>query len=139
MLSKNTMVKALAGDAVKRLFTDVCTVYSAEKKQGADGQTVFRREVLYENLPCRISFESINYARVGGAMERTRFPRKNLIPAAEISTVVRLFYAADVDIPEGAEVVVERCGELLNYRAAGASAVYSSHREVLLQAAEKFV
>lgn len=139
MLSQNSLVRRAVCAAARLLFTDVCTVYSVVKSTCESGATVFEREVLLENIPCRISFESIGCARVDGAMERTRFPRKNLIPAAEISSVVRLFCAAEYDIPEGAEVYVLHGGELLKYRAAGCSAVYSSHREVLLQAADKFV
>lgn len=131
MLSENKMVL----NAVKRLFTDVCTVYVFD---GADGGSNSGR-VLFEKIPCRISYDSIDFAKVNGSMERTRFTRKNLIPAAEISSVIRLFVAPEYAIPAGSEVRVFHGGKERVFRASGYPAVYGSHCEVLMVPAEKFV
>lgn len=139
MLSENSMVRRAFAAAVKRLFVDVCSVYVAEKNVGAGGKVDFARRVLFENLPCRISFDSIGFAKSSGAMQRSRFTRKNLIPAAEISSAVRLFVEPQYDFPEGSEVRVLHEGEELVFRASGYAAVYSSHREIVLSSAERFV
>lgn len=139
MLSKNSMVSAAVPAAVKLLFTDVCTVFVNEKIEGAGGAARFSRRVLFENIPCRVSFDSISSAKSNGSMERTRFTRKNLIPAAEISSAVRLFVEAEYDIPPGSEIHVLRRGGLLRFCASGYAAVYSSHREIMVVPVEKFV
>lgn len=139
MLSKNQVVTGAFTAAVNRLFKDVCTVYVVEKSTGEDGGTVFSKRVLFENIPCRISFDSIGHAKTNGGMERTRFTRKNLIPADEISSEVRLFVEPQFDIPEGSEVYVLHGGEPLKFRAAGYAAAYLSHREIVVVPVEKFV
>lgn len=139
MLSKNKMVKNAFLGAVKRLYEDVCTVYVIEKSEGRDGSSEFSRRVLFEEIPCRISYDSIGYAKQKGSTERTRFTRKNLIPAAEISCVVRLFVEPQFCIPAGSEICVFREFGCEYFRASGEAAVYSSHREIILIPAEKFV
>ncbi len=139
MLSENSLVNRAFHAAVKRLFKDVCTVYIVKKSLGGNGGTAFSKRVLFENIPCRISFDSIGYAKLNGSMERTRFTRKNLIPAAEISSAVRLFVEPQFDIPEGSDVYVLHDGVPLKFRASGYSATYYSHREIVVVPFEKFV
>lgn len=133
------MVKNAFRGAVKRLFDDVCTVYAIEKAEDKNGASEFSRRVLFEKIPCRISYDSIGFAKQKGSTERTRFTRKNLIPAAEISSVIRLFVEPQFNIPAGSEICVFRDGGCEYFRASGEAAVYSSHREILLIPAEKFV
>ena len=126
VLSENKMVR----NAVKRLYEDVCTVYNADD----DGNW----KIAAENIPCRISYDSINYAKQNGSMERSRFTRKNLIPALEISAVVRLFFDAEILISAGSRICVIHGNSPLYFRAAGYSAAYTSHNEVLIVPIERF-
>lgn len=127
MLSENKMVR----NAVKRLYEDVCTVYNVDE----DGNW----KKVCENIPCRISYDSINYAKQNGSMERSKFTRKNLIPALEISAVVRLIFDAEISISAGSRICVIHGNSPLYFRAAGYSARYTSHSEVLIVPMEKFV
>lgn len=127
MLSKNKMVS----NALKRLHKDVCTIYTI------DAENNWRP--IFENIPCRISYDSIDHAKQNGSMERSRFTRKNLIPALEISAVIRLFLDAEYDVPPGSRIRVIRNDKPHYFRAAGYGASYASHREVLIIPSEKFV
>ena len=127
MLSKNKMVS----NALGRLYKDVCTVYTIDEENNW--------RPVFENIPCRISYDSIGYAKQNGSMERSRFTRKNLIPAMEISAVIRLFLGAEYNIPAGSRICVTHNEIPLYFRAAGYSASYTSHSEVLIVPAEKFV
>lgn len=118
-------------NAVKRLYKDVCTVYNI------DSENNWRP--VFENIPCRISYDSINYAKQNGSMERSRFTRKNLIPAMEISAVIRLFLDSEYYVAPGSRICVIHNDKLLYFRAAGYTSNYSSHNEVLIVPAEKFV
>lgn len=127
MLSKNKMVRG----ALRGLHKDVCTIYTVDAENDW--------KPLYENIPCRISYDSISQAKQNGSMERSRFTRKNLIPAMEISAVIRLFLEAEYDVPAGSRICVIHNEKPLYFRAAGYSAGYSNHKEILIVPAEKFV
>lgn len=121
----------MVGNALKRLHKDVCTVYRV------DGDNNWRP--IFERIPCRISYDSIDRAKQNGSMERSRFTRKNLIPAMEISAVIRLFLDSEYYVAPGSRICVIHNDKLLYFRAAGYTSNYSSHNEVLIVPAEKFV
>lgn len=124
--------------ACEALFDCECRVVVREKYKAADGSVQFKKEVLYEGLPCRISYESVNPSKKSSRLERLSFTRKNDTLAAEILATVKLFVSADADIPPGSEIVVMKEGRELCFVSSGIAAVYPGHKEIMMAAREEF-
>lgn len=120
MLSENTVVRVRK--ALEGLYTDVCDV--VERRDYVDPKTKITRKnqevKVYENLPCRISFETVKAA-------------SETESASNVEQSVKLFVSPDVDIKSGSKVIVNRGGNIVEYSASGEPAVYSSHKEILLK------
>lgn len=127
-----------ARKAVESLFDCVCRVIIRKKSKAADGSVRFEDEILYEGLPCRISYESVGSAKKSSRLERPNSTRKNDTLAAEISAYIRLFVSPDADIPPGSDVVVSRAGKEFRFVAAGIAAVYPGHKEIVMTSREEF-
>ena len=124
--------------ACEALFDCGCRVIVQKKHKAADGSTKFKDEVLYEGLPCRISYEQLSPAKKSSRLERLSFTRKNDTLAAEISAAVKLFVSADADIPPGSKIVVYKEGKELCFVCSGIAAVYPSHREIIMVSQEEY-
>lgn len=116
----------------RSLFDCVCRVIVKKKRRAEDGSVRFEDEVLYDGIPCRISYEAISPAKKSSRQERINFTRKNDTLAAEISANVKLFVPADADIPPGSTVAVSKAGKELYFVCSGVAAVYSGHREIVM-------
>ncbi len=129
---------AKAHKFTRPLFDCVCRVIVKKKHRAEDGSARLEDEVLYDGIPCRISYEAISPAKKSSRQERINFTRKNDTLAAEISATVKLFVSADADIPPGSEVIVSKAGKELYFVCSGAAAVYSGHREIVMIPREEF-
>ena len=88
------------------LRSDFCDVYERGAFSKADGSTGFRREQIYKDLPCRISFGK---------------------------TGVKLFLGNEYVINAGSVIVVRRKNFTETYRNSSPPAVYSEHQEIWLE------
>ncbi len=108
------------GAAVKSLWRSSCTVktrtVATDEKTGreTDGE-----EVIFENIPCRISFESANVLSQSDAA----YPK---------TQTITLFTDRETDIPPGSKITVTHNGVTESYEMSGVPAVYSTHRETPL-------
>ena len=125
MLSENSLVK-IAGIARKKrqmAYTGVCEVreyvYSVDAKTGIT-RPQGAEKVVYEVLPCRLSFERVS------AAQGTEL-------GAAIAQRVKLFCAPDVTIKPGSKITVTQNGVTTEYTASGPPAVYLTHQEVMLE------
>lgn len=124
--------------AAEGLYDCVCEVTAQRKIKAADGSVRFEDEILYGELPCRISYLTIGAAKKNGRQEQRNSMRKNDILAEEISAVVKLFYSPYAEIPPGSKVCVTKAGKRYFFVSAGIAAVFPSHRETVLKAREEF-
>ena len=114
-----------AGAALKRLWTDRCTVTIRQERQNpVNKQTEFVDIIFLTDEPCRISFESISATSPDNG-------------TAIVSQAVKLFLRSDVDIPPGATIVVTRQGHTETYVSSGQPAIYPSHQEIALKLKEE--
>lgn len=127
-----------AHKAAESLYDYVCRVIVRKKVKAADGSFRFEDKVLYEGLPCRISYESVSSAKRSSRLERLNFTRKNDTLAAEISATVRLFVSPDADIPPGSKVVVSGVDKEFCFVSSGIAAVYPGHKEIVLISSEEY-
>jgi hypothetical protein len=112
-------------ESIEKLYDMTCTISAKTKTTLETGETVFTDSVLYENVPCRISFSSF----ANGIKDRVK---------TAPSGSVKLFTSTEYDIPDGARVVVTFQGRTFKYRYAGVSAVYRFHQEVNLELDKDF-
>ncbi|MBR6400051.1 MAG: hypothetical protein IKS17_02350 [Firmicutes bacterium] len=110
---------------LETLYEDTCDIYGYEDIV-EDGVNKGQQEtLLYEAQPCRVSFSTIKNA-------------EQYDTAAETEQTVKLFISPDVQVKEGCRIVIERDGEVLNYRHSGKAAVYPTHREIMLVLEERW-
>jgi len=108
--------------ALEWMWKDRCTVYVQEEHTDPDTNlTDFRETPLFEDLPCKLSFESLTAASEGHT--------------AAIAQGVKLFLSPDVVIPAGCKIVVKRFNQLereFTYSQSGEAGVFTNHQEITL-------
>ena len=116
-----------AGAALKRLWTDRCTVTVQQERQNPVNKRMeFIDAILLADEPCRISYESIPSTTPDNG-------------TAIVSQAVKLFLRPDVDIPPGSTFVVARQGRTETYVSSGQPAIYPAHQEISLKLKEERV
>ena len=112
--------------ALKRLWKDRCTVYGKQKTTNPEtGITGFAEAVLWEDLPCKLSFQTL--AAAAGD------------PVASVSQSVKLFLYPDPAIPAGCKIVVTRPdGRQYTYAQSGEPGRFTNHQEILLVPMQRY-
>lgn len=113
--------RSAAKAAIEGLYYEgTCSVVEFQEVTSLTSRITRHEEVtVLENQPCRLSFESL------AAADQTD-------TAARISLRAKLFIAPDTDIKAGSKVIVTQCGESFEFSYSGESAVYPTHREIML-------
>ncbi len=106
---------------LKMLFKGKCDIYIYRDAVNEDtGATEKIETIEKENIPCRLSYEN-------------KAPAQKDNYYNTISQEILLFIGKDVEIKEGSKVVVTQNGFTESYIRSGAAAVYSGHREYVLE------
>lgn len=107
------------------LYDGKMTVFGEETKE-KDEYGITRRKdgVLYENIPCRLSYQSKNHNQEEEGV-------------SEPDQTIRVYCDIEYKIPAGSKVVVTQYGQTMTYYASGIPAVYNSHQEIELTAKER--
>lgn len=123
MLQKNQMVKALsaARKAVESAYNGVCTVLEYGDMFDDETKITYQGEkAVYENIPCKLSFEKLNAA-------------VQTDTAACVSQGTKLFTAPEIKISGGSKIIVTQNGITGEYSSSGEPAVYPTHQEIMLE------
>lgn len=104
--------------ATESLYTGTATVYMAGYEKGAHGAQERTRAVLFENIPCRLSYDR-------------KVPNDQDTTGAVIQDVT-MFCDPSYIIPPGSRVVITQNGRERSFDCSGQAAVYESHQEVEL-------
>lgn len=117
------MVKELekAKKVIQSLWAGVCNIFGFKDVEDEYGATSHAEVMLFENLPCRLSFKNISQTSQTESF-------------AVSSQVVKLFIAPDVYVPPGSVIEVTQNGITRKYKHSGISAVYTNHQEIVLEA-----
>lgn len=122
MVNAFNNAKAEARAIFEKVYYDaICTVY--ELKKVKDEQTKITEEnevVVFDNQPCRLSFEKLSST----AQTET---------AAEITQGVKLFVSPEIVIKGGSKIAVMQNGRTQIFSSSGKSAVYPTHQEIMLE------
>ena len=119
MLSEAAMVRARA--AIERLYDGSCTVYEKQKIKNSDGSTSFTSMAALVDIPCRLSYKSVDSISSNDDLSATS------------AQAVKLFLSPDVDMKPGSRVEVTQNGGTENYKFSGQPARYATHQEVSLE------
>lgn len=115
------MLKDRLANAVERLWNGRCDVVEFRSVTDTKTHITGMQEVItLKNIPCRISFETIKEAQQSEV-------------SASAKQVIKLFVANDVNIPEGSKIIVTQNGAVKEYKVSGVPAVYTAHKEILLE------
>lgn len=117
MLPKNAVVKVRK--ALEKGYIGTFTVTEHKKVTKPNHTTGFSDVEVLVDQPCRLSFSSIPTASDGDV--------------AEINQTVKLFFAPEIEIKEGSKITVTQNGVSTAYKQSGTPAVYSTHKEILLE------
>lgn len=109
--------------AIESLYTDTCDIYVSENYVKDNGATGQRDKLISEGIPCRVSYGS------SPANNQTE-------TAATMQQAVKLFIAPEINIPEGCRIRITRQNRVIEYKASGVPALYSTHKEINLDLSE---
>lgn len=105
--------------AIESLYTGRCTV--SEYKEIKDKETGISKPneiITLKDIPCRLSFKTVSAA--------------DLDYGNALSQEVKLFVSPDIDIKDGSKITVTQNGVTTDYTNSGKPAVYSNHKEIIL-------
>lgn len=117
MLSKNAVVKVRK--AIESGYIGTFTVTEHQKVTKPNHTTGFSDVDVLIDQPCRLSFSSSPSTSDGDI--------------AEIKQTVKLFFAPEIDVKEGSKITVTQNDVTTAYKQSGKTAVYSTHKEILLE------
>ena len=101
--------KARQQRALQKLWTDRCTVIVRVKKKDEQSKlTDFVEETLFEEEPCKLSFESL-------------------------STTAKLFMSNEKEVPAGSKIIVTRQGKTFTFARSGEPGWFTWHQEINLE------
>lgn len=115
-----------ARKAIESLYDGICTVTEYHKGKKANGSTNFEETVVLENLPCRLSFKTV---------DKTSQTDNG---ASRVVQVVTLLVSPDVNIAPGSKLTVTQNNVTAEYQHSGSSAMYDTHQEIILDLFEKW-
>lgn len=106
---------------LRKLWAGSCTVITRVKQQDpVTKRTEFVEEPLYEDQPCRLSYQTLT-------------PTTNKNGVAEVVQVPKLFISNELVIPPGSKIIVTQNGRTVEFSNSGQPAVYSNHQEIIME------
>ena len=107
---------------IEMLWKDTCTIYKKDKIKNEQTKiTEFSEVAIFEDIPCKLSFESLNSNSEDNV--------------AAISQGVKLFLSSEIVIPSGSKIVVRRFNSIERefiYSKSGEAGVFTNHQEIPL-------
>ena len=119
MLSKTKMVKARK--AIESLYDGLCTITEHQKIQKENKSTGFQDVVIQENVPCRLSFKTINNTN------------QTETAASAVGQITKVFLAPDIRVKPGSKLTITQNDVTTEYKSSGEPAFYSTHQEIVLE------
>ena len=118
MLQKIKVVKARK--AVESLYDGRCTITEYQKVKKENKSTGFDEVVVLENIPCRMSYKSVN-------------PTNQTATAGVVTQGITVYLSPDILVKPGSKLTITQNDVTSEYKSSGKPAVYSTHQEVSLE------
>ena len=119
MLSQTKMVKVRK--ALESLYSGTCTITEHQKVKKENKSTGFQDVVVHEDIPCRLSFSTINTTNSTGG------------GASAVSQSVKVFLASDIQVKPGSKLTITQNDVTTEYKSSGEPAFYTTHQEIVLE------
>lgn len=119
MLSKTEMVKARK--AIESLYDGKCTITEHQKVKKENKSTGFQDVVVLEDVPCRLSFKTINHTN------------QTDTAASAVVQITKVFLAPDIQVKPGSKLTITQNDVTTEYKSSGEPAFYSTHQEIVLE------
>ena len=111
--------------ALRKIWKDRCTVIiRVTKKDEISKLTDFDEEILFEDEPCKLSFESLSTTGEGN------------VPS--LSQAAKLFLTNQKEVPAGSEIIVTRQGKQFTFARSGEPGRFGCHQEINLELRERW-
>ena len=112
--------KARQQRALQKLWTDRCTVIVRVKKKDEQSKlTDFVEETLFEEEPCKLSFESLSTTGEGN------------VPS--LGQGAKLFMSNEIEVRAGSKIIVTRQGKRFTFARSGEPGWFTWHQEINLE------
>ena len=111
-------VKGAKG-ALRLLWTDTATISEYHDYDDEDESTQQGPVAVLENVPCKLSFQSIKET-------------SQTETAAVIAQAAKLFIDPGLDIKPGSKITIARAGRVFEFKQSGLPAVFTGHQEIIL-------
>ncbi|MGL5642334.1 MAG: hypothetical protein ACRDDM_08695 [Paraclostridium sp.] len=109
-----------AKKAISSLYNGLCTIYEYKEVTDPNTKRTTHKELLtLENQPCRLSFKNITQSKDGDISKLTQ--------------VIKLFIDTDCEVAPGSKIVVTQNNVTTEYKNSGQPAIYTSHKEIILE------
>lgn len=106
---------------IEQTYDGACNIYGMQDIKDPETKITEHKEVtLQGDVPCHLSFSSTATAEGTGT-------------STDVKQEIRLFLAPEIPVPPGSRIEVTQHGTTENYSRSGKPAVYSSHKEILLE------
>lgn len=119
MLSKTKMVKARK--AIESLYDGKCTITEHQKVKKENKSTGFQDVVVLEDVPCRLSFKTINNTN------------QTDTAASAVVQITKVFLAPEIQVKPGSKLTITQNDVTTEYKSSGEPAFYSTHQEIVLE------
>lgn len=119
MLQKTKMV---VRKNLEKLYDCTCDVIEYKEIQKENKSYGFDEVKVFENQPCKISFESIS--KINSVDDN----------GSNVPLSVKLFISPDIKISTGSKIIVTQRNTLITeYKSSGKPATYDTHQEIVLE------
>ncbi len=116
---------SVAKPYIEMLYLDKCTVKELRSvKDETTGITSMEEVTVYENIPCKLSFN--------------RFPQTGDGVVGSLSFLAKLIMSPDYEIKEGSKIIVVKNGKTYTLSNAGIPAMYHNHQEINVNNFERY-
>ncbi len=121
MIDAINQARLQARKAMELLYEHTCTVIEYRKEKDSITKITGMKEVsVLENQPCKLSFSTSK------STQQTE-------SANEITQVIKLFIAPEIEIKEGSKLVITHNGKVSEYKNSGVPSIFSTHQEIVLE------
>ena len=119
MLSKTKMVKARK--AIESLYDGKCTIIEHQKIKKENKSIGFQDAVVFEDVPCRLSFKTINNTN------------QTDTTASTVVQIIKVFLAPEIQVKPGSKLTITQNDVTTEYKSSGKPALYGTHQEIVLE------
>ncbi len=127
MLSENQVVRHRR--AIESTYNGRCSVIESRKIKNANRSTGFEEVVVYEDVPCKLSYKVSNQGiGIVRSSDDVNFVKQH----------VKIFVAPEIKIDSNSKIIVRQNGIEREYKNSSEPVVFSTHQEIELRLGKEF-